>query len=151
MRTYDSLHGWIDHDLIGHPAREILALAERHGRPQTPTGMGEDVPAPFELPDKNELMDRPDEFIAVDRLEGAIRVLHGAVDYHWFPHKRQFFVTKPFEAVPQWADPGHEIVIDPNWLPFQREALKVVQRFLDEMASRGLVRYVACEPGSLTA
>ncbi|MOA44933.1 hypothetical protein D3C78_1672770 [compost metagenome] len=84
-------------------------------------------------------------------LEGAVRVLHTAVDYYWCPYKNLFVITRPFETVPEWADHELEIVIDPGWLPFQREALKVVQRFMDEMVRRGLVRYVVRKPSSLTA
>ncbi|SDR90755.1 hypothetical protein [Pseudomonas oryzae] len=151
MRTYESLFGWADHDLIGHPAREILGLAERHGRPHASTGMPLEIPVPFELPDLNKLVDRPDAYMSAVQLEEAIRVLYGAVDYHWFPHRQIFATTRPFEVLPAWATPEHGLVIDPNWLPFQREALEVVQRFVDELASRGLVRYVAREVGSLKA
>lgn len=151
MRTYDVLTEWLNSDLTGPYARAILALAERHGRPQTSTGMPEEIPAYFELPNQDELENRLDEFWVAFQVEGAVRVLHGAVDYHWFPHKSLFVVSRPFEAVPEWADPETEFVIDPGWLPFQREALEVVQRFMDEMARRGLVRYVVREPGSLTA
>ncbi len=149
MRPYDLLSDWLNHDLAGPYAREVLALAGRYGRPQVPTGMGEDVPAPFELPDSKGLVDTPDAFMTAVRLESVVRVLHCAVDYHGFPNKRIFFVMKPFAKVPSWYD--GEVVIDANWLPFQREALEVVQRFMDELASRGLIRYAVCEPGSLTA
>lgn len=131
MRTYESLLSWTDHDLIGHPAREILALAERHGRPHASTGMPLEVPVP--------------------RLEAALCALYAAVDYHWLPRRRIFTTTRPFEVLPGWATPEHGLVIDPNWLPFQCEALEVVQQFVDELASRGLVRYVAREAGGLTA
>lgn len=151
MRTYEALFGWTDHDLIGHPAREILALAERHGRPHASTGMPLEVPVPFELPDSNKLIDRPDAYMAVDRLEAALCALYASVDYHWLPRRRIFTTTRPFEVLPGWATPEHGLVIDPDWLPFQREALEVVQRFMDELASRGLVRYVPREAGSLNA
>lgn len=152
MRPYDLLSDRLDHELVGPYAREILALAERHGRPQASTGMPEEIPASFELlPDKNDLADRPDDFMLAFMLEGAIRVLHTAVDFYWCPPKNLFVITRPFETVPEWATPEDEIVIDPGWLPFQREALEVVQRFMDEMVRRGLVRYVVREPVSLTA
>ena len=110
-----------------------------------------EVPVSFELPDLNKLLDRPDAYMAVDRLEAALCALYAAVDYHWLPRRRIFTTTRPFEVLPRWATPEHGLVIDPNWLPFQREALEVVQQFVDELASRGLVRYVAREAGSLTA
>jgi|LNAP01.1.fsa_nt_gb hypothetical protein len=152
MRPYDLLSDRLDHELVGPYAREILALAERHGRPQASDGWPEEIPASFELLlDKSDLSDRPDDFMLAFMLEGAVRVLHTAVDQHWFPHKSLFVITRPFETVPEWVDPELEIVIDPNWLPFQREALEVVQRFMDEMVRRGLVRYVVRKPSSLTA
>ena len=35
MRTCDALFGWTNHELIGPYAREIFALAARHGMPPT--------------------------------------------------------------------------------------------------------------------
>ncbi|WP_455233334.1 hypothetical protein [Geopseudomonas aromaticivorans] len=142
MRTYDMLTEWLDSELTGPYAREILALAERHGRPQTSSGMPEEMPAYIELPNQDALVDSPDEFWVAVQVESAVRVLHGAIDYHWFPHKNLFIVTRPFVVAPEWATPEHGIVIDPDWLPFQREALKVVQRFMDEMVRSGRILHV---------
>lgn len=146
MRTYEA----VLHELIGQPAREILDLAERYGRPNSFCGLPLEVPVPFELPDLRKLVHQPDVFIAVERLEGVIGVLYGAVDYHWIRHKKIFVMTRPFEPMPVWATPEGRLEPDPNWQRFQHEALQVVQRFVDELANRGLVRYVAREPGSLT-
>lgn len=115
MRTFESLSGWIDHDLIGHPVREILALAERHGRPHASSGMPFEVPVLFELPDLNRLADRPAEYVAACELEAVIRVLHCAIDYHWIPHRKIFVAIKPFDAAPEWATSERGVVIDPNW------------------------------------
>lgn len=71
VRPYESLFGWTDHDLIGHPAREIITLAERHGSPHASSGMPVEVPAPFELPGLGKLADRPDAFIAAEQLEAG--------------------------------------------------------------------------------
>jgi len=155
MRPYEQLTYRLDNELIGRYAREILELAEQYGRPHASSGLPVFMPAPFELAvtsdDLERLIDRPEEYLMAFSLKGAIHALHTAVDYSWVEHKQQFVITQPFDKLPEWAKPEHEVVIDPNWLPFQRAALAVIHAALDDMAERGLIRYVVREPGSLTA
>jgi hypothetical protein len=155
MRPYDQLTYHLDNELIGRYARDILELAEQYGRPHASSGLPVFMPAPFELAvtsdDLERLIDSPEAFLMASSLRGAVFALYGAVDYSWIEHKQQFVITPPFDELPEWAKPEHDVVIDPRWLPFQRAALVVVHAALDDLAERGMIRYVVREPGSLTA